>query len=339
MIRKANIKDIDVIYQISKDTMLNMKGKRQSKNISLETDSSKEYYEKQLNKDSLFYVSEIDGNVIAFLLAFNREDIDELTTMIKTIDKLSEKPYIFIKQFYIDKKYIRKGYGTELYEYFLLNNKKDIFSSIASEPKNKALINFYCEIGFNCVLTQTQEENRRKAIYYRKYENNYCNDHNFIFKNYDNAMEMYRHEDNLNWTKINHLLVINTALIGFLGLVIANIGKITTENLIIAFIIILFSIFGITANILFYIAIKSGILYLQNRKEQTATIERIIKNMGGVEIVGSKQRDDKRFIRSNTITVMSIIPIVLIIIWVLLMSFILCKDFLTMFTLGIESFT
>jgi hypothetical protein len=48
-----------------------------------------------------------------------------------------------------------------------------------------------------------------------------------LIEQYKIAVELYKHEDNLNWTKLNHLFYINTGLWAVMGL-IAQFG--TTKN-------------------------------------------------------------------------------------------------------------
>jgi len=317
MIRKAKIEDIDIICQIAEDSKLIDNKVNNINNGFLVSDYTGEDYKMFIKHDCLFYVLEKDNIVIAFLLAFNEKDMDSSFVINKTISDIAEDPYIIIKQICVNKNYARNGYGTELCEYFMMCHKKDIYTSVVLEPENKASINFHNKMGFICILTQTPEDNKRRAIYYRKYKINYSYDYNFIFKNYKNAMKLYTHEDQLNWTKINHLLTINMGLIGFTGLIITNTNRIVLESNIFAGIIIFISLFGIAVNLLFNIAIENGIFYLQNRKKSVATIEHTIISMGGINIVTNKKKDDERLNRSNTIYIKKIIPKLFCALWVL----------------------
>lgn len=89
-----------------------------------------------------------------------------------------------------------------------------------------------------------------------------------LVEQYKIAVELYNHEDNLNWTKLNHLFYVNAGLWAVMGLIV-RFG--TTENgsvLIDPRLIIgMVSLTGMTVSAALGVALWFGVTYMHNRKK------------------------------------------------------------------------
>lgn len=149
------------------------------------------------------------------------------------------------------------------------------------------------------------------------------------------ALDLYKHEDNLNWSKINHLLYINTGLLGIYGFLFDKQNLLSGEKL--SWMISFIPIMGIVISVSFGIAIFAGISYLKQRKEQAALIETEIKGITGHHILYGKQEDGKKKLRkklkeknmkrSATQKVLLFIPTILAALWVFVLAITLIMYF------------
>mgnify|MGYP007128608706 CR=1 FL=1 len=88
------------------------------------------------------------------------------------------------------------------------------------------------------------------------------------------------------------------------------------ELLFIGFLIIT-SIVGIALSLLFYIALNSGVSYMQERKKSVVALEKILINMSGMNVVTANPT--KIYLkRAPTTKVMKMIPLCSLGIWMLI---------------------
>ena len=137
------------------------------------------------------------------------------------------------------------------------------------------------------------------------------------------ATDLYKHEDNLNWTKLNNLFYINAGLWAILGFII-EFGGVNSSSFPINlnFIMTMVSIIGIIVSIALGIALWCGVRYMQHRKETVTFIEEKLIPYGGQNIVSSSQEilERKRFFQqSPTTLVLKSVPVLFIIVWIIVL--------------------
>lgn len=96
------------------------------------------------------------------------------------------------------------------------------------------------------------------------------------------AVDLYKHEDCLNWSKVNHYLYIT----GGLGALL--MFSIKTELDSLTYHIdptILIAFLGIMSSLGFSIAITFGVLYLRNRKRIVKKLDAFLVSYNGVSIL------------------------------------------------------
>lgn len=147
---------------------------------------------------------------------------------------------------------------------------------------------------------------------------------------YEIAIDLYKHEDNLNWKKLYNLFYVSGALLFILGFISESIE--TFPNDIDPSILGIISLVGALISLSFAITIWCGVKYLLRRKEKVKEIEQELKVFGGLSIVGGddskhQQREHKRdiFDVSPTTIILRVIPILFTLGWFLLLCYSLVK--------------
>ena len=135
------------------------------------------------------------------------------------------------------------------------------------------------------------------------------------------AIDLYKHEDNLNWKKLYNLLYVSGALLFTLGFVSGSIG--TFPNDINPSILGIISLVGALISLSFTITIWYGVTYLLRRKEKVKEIEQELKVFGGISIVGDDDSQHKQdiFDVSPTTIILRVIPILFTLGWFLLLCY------------------
>lgn len=98
----------------------------------------------------------------------------------------------------------------------------------------------------------------------------------YMLDQYKVAVDLYKHEDLLNWQKFNNLIYVNTALVGFVAFFQVGFPKIVATVL---------PLFGLLVSVCFLVCIRAGITYLQARKEAAIAIEKQIHEKTNLRVV------------------------------------------------------
>lgn len=96
-----------------------------------------------------------------------------------------------------------------------------------------------------------------------------------ILEQYKIAVDLYKHEDNLNWTKLNNLFYINAGLWAVVGLII-QFGDVENDILPIdfRFFMIIISLIGMIISIALSVALWYGVEYMGNKKRQRLILKK-----------------------------------------------------------------
>jgi predicted GNAT superfamily acetyltransferase len=178
IIRKPSIDDVNQIYKIARENSIgnNRRGSSELKKGFLVSNYSITQYNNYILNSKLFYVLEEQGQIKAFLLAFSENELDKDASIIKKIaqynlEKNLNRQYVVLKQICVGRENLRRGYATQLYNYFIENIDKDIYLAVVLDPYNEASMNFHNRMGFKQVF-ETTEEGVRKAVFQYKKSNN-----------------------------------------------------------------------------------------------------------------------------------------------------------------------
>lgn len=132
------------------------------------------------------------------------------------------------------------------------------------------------------------------------------------------AAELYRHEDLLNWQKLNNLLYINVGLGAALGFTL-DTGNGAALDVASPVAVKALAVLGALVCLAFAIAIWAGTIYLQNRKLALRLIERRLRPFGGAPMVhlrrfATTRSKLQRF--SLTMIVLRGFPLALAFVWI-----------------------
>lgn len=256
------------------------------------------------------------GEVQGFVLAFHEHELNFDHIVNQRIRHHAKNDYIVLKQVCIKRKAQKQGYGRRLYEHLMSVVEKDIYLAVVLDPPNQASLQFHHKLGFKKIFEVYAEDQRKRGIFFWNHpttETQY--DKEILLEQYKLAVDLYKHEDLLNWSKINHLLYVSGGLIGFISL-LANVISIDTA--LFKYWLCFLAVFGILSAILFQININSGINYLQKRKKAVVNIESIFHRIGGVDVVYSSD-EVKQYKRSPTTFVIKLLPKAIIILWTIVL--------------------
>lgn len=126
-IRKAEYKDLDDIRFIAnQNDIRNLKKKEEIANGFMVPESGGFSYEACM-KNKHFYVLTENGEVKAFIIAFDYSEIDFNNTVINKVRNRSNIEFSVIKQVCVERNNFRKGFASKLYEYIFQHINNDIY--------------------------------------------------------------------------------------------------------------------------------------------------------------------------------------------------------------------
>lgn len=135
------------------------------------------------------------------------------------------------------------------------------------------------------------------------------------------AIDLYTHEDKLNWSKVRHLLYITAGLSALLSFILKNRVDFVEA---IGNPVCLVSLFGIMISLGFFVAILFGVIYMWNRKMEVFNIESLLMKYGGVSILGFKDSSySNRYsykTLSPTMVVLVAFPLGITIFWIFVLA-------------------
>lgn len=138
---------------------------------------------------------------------------------------------------------------------------------------------------------------------------------------YEFAMELYQHEDNLNWNKLNNLFYVNMGLCAIISFFMDSGTAGGTFQISTRLVFGVICLVGLLISAAFGVAIWYGILYLQKRKEAVVTIEKILIADGGTYVVSTPEEKKVHLHISPTTWMLRLVPVLLALVWGVLFIF------------------
>ncbi len=316
IVRSANIADAERIYIIAQQNSLSkLKGKKLTHGF-LVSNYTLETYKEYITKNRYFYVLENETEICAFLLAFTREEINANELVNRKILAYCNENFIVIKQICVATDYHHQGCGRQLYNYLIDEIQENLFASVVIDPMNYPSIEFHEKLGFRVAFTITPEDKMKRAVFFRS--NNIVNfyDKDVVLNQYERAVDLYIHEDNLNWSKLNNFFYITGGIFA-----IAALWPKVDSYLTFSVFIMVLSFLGMVSSFLFRIALGSGIDYMHARKQAVVDIENVLHQLKGIRVVSryyDEEFKNKRLKKSPTTKVMKNIPVILFALWALI---------------------
>ena len=328
-IRPARLEDIEKIYEIAINNSLSRLKNKKLVDGFLVSNYDLETYKNYIKNNRYFFVVEDEGEIRAFLLAFTKEEIDTAQLVNKKILAYSSDDFVIVKQICTAPDSYRKGYGTQVYSFLMDEVSQNIFAAVVLNPINQASIDFHQELGFRIAFTIIPEDKINRAVFFWDNPCNNFYDKDIVLNQYETAINLYIHEDNLNWSKLQHFFYITGGLFA-----VAFLWPEISYNLPFYEFLIAISFLGMVSSWLFWIALNNGIDYMQTRKQAVVDIERILLKLKGVRIVSTHYNEgirNKRLKNSPTTKVMKNIPLIMLIVWATVFTVAITRVILTLF--------
>ncbi len=329
IIRRANLEDAEKIFEIAEGNSLNKNKGIKPENGFLVSSYDLDKYKEYIINNRYFLVLEEQGILRAFLLAFTSAEINPDEIINKKIIANSDEKFIIVKQVCAAVDCHRQGYSTQLYNFLMDDIKDNIFAAVVLEPINQASIRFHEEMGFRVAFTITPEDKRKRAVFFWDNPCNSFYDKEVVLNQYERAIELYIHEDNLNWSKLNNFFYITGGIFA-----IATIWPKINSYINFCEALLAISFVGIIYSYLFRIALNSGIDYMLARKRAVVEVEQILIKLRGVKIVSThynKGTKNRRLRKSPTSRVMKNIPLIMLIFWSAVFLYALVKYLIIQF--------
>jgi hypothetical protein len=131
--------------------------------------------------------------------------------------------------------------------------------------------------------------------------------HYTLTEQYPVAVGLYQHEDELNWTKLNHFFYVTAGLLAVMGWMLKEGQPIDHARQI----MLALAALGAIMSCAFFVSLWSGTLYLADRKKGAVCIEQELLKYGGTLVVGRGMRKEgHRFLRTApTVLVLRAVPV------------------------------
>lgn len=139
-----------------------------------------------------------------------------------------------------------------------------------------------------------------------------------LMSQYTTIVDLYKHEDLLNWTKFEHLVYVNAGLWIVVNFLFSNSDSISGTVMTVIFITI--CILGFVASMAFAGALWSGVNYMNARKDSVRRIERALIDQGSAVRVFCPDEDCEVNTSTPSLTsyILRYIPFLLALIWLVM---------------------
>lgn len=240
---------------------------------------TEDVYQARLADAEHFYVAVKGADVLGFLLAYSDERIEPdewLNHRIKT----TLGSFLVIKQICVARAAARQGIASQLYHHVMEQwTSHPVIAAVVSEPPNEASAQFHRKLGFVELTRMRPPDGRLRVVWvWRKPRES------MLQTQYGIAVDLYKHEDLINWNKLNNFLYITAGLAATLAFTLGKEG-VRSEGVARAVAVII-TLIGFVSAVAFAIMLRFGRRYLQARKSAVVDLEEHMAWHGGHRIVG-----------------------------------------------------
>jgi predicted GNAT superfamily acetyltransferase len=290
-----------------------------SRNGFLVSGYSEEVYRRRLAEAEHFYVAVKGAEVIGFILAYSDAHLESDEWLNHRI-KGEFGGFLVIKQVCTAKDAARQGVASRLYRHVLQQwNASPVIAAVVSQPENLASVAFHRGMGFELLTETTPPDGMARTVWiWRPHREG------MIHAQYQVAVDLYKHEDNLNWNKLNNFFYITAALAAAASFAF-NSGE--NNHRFSDRLALVIAVIGFASSLAFAAMLLWGRRYLLDRKDAVARMERYIVWHGGQRVVGREPsgpaKDGLR--QSPTGLIMILLPFFVGLCWVALLVVVTAK--------------
>ncbi|TNC82996.1 MAG: hypothetical protein C9356_00680 [Oleiphilus sp.] len=242
-------------------------------------------YEHYLSAARYFYVADNAGEIQGFLLAYDSEAISPDETLNTLLRYNLIDPFVLIKQICVADGAGGQGIASGLYSHLFKSADTPRFAaSVVIEPYNHASVSFHERRGFQklCDIVPSEDPDglrRLRGVWFRDLQStslpnqrwipvDSVNEQTLLMEKQHAAIQLYNHEDNLNWTKFGMLITFMMALLAAADYLLKQPGGFTYQALT-----LLVVIMGYSINLMFYQKIKSGLKFMNHHKASVNVLD------------------------------------------------------------------
>lgn len=257
-------------------------------------------YKRLIDEADYAFVAVINDRVVGFLIGYPGEDSALFNDSIGQRLVTRIDPFVVIKQVAVDREYTSYGVATKLYLHIIKTVRGvRLIAATVDTPPNKRSRRFHQRLGFTEIFRLPHPDGRLRTVW--RYSTEHVSDE-LLHAQYAAAVGLYKHEDSLNWVKLQNYLYITVAVAAALGfMLIQSDTRSDAAPLVSALsLAIVLCLIGAITSLAFTIALTSGTVYLKIRKDAVCELEDIYVNRSGVRVVSMLNR--RRFLRQSPTT-------------------------------------
>ncbi|MFI0777879.1 GNAT family N-acetyltransferase [Streptomyces sp. NPDC021212] len=267
-------------------------------------------YRSRLTTAEHFYVAVKGGQVLAFLLAYSSDQVEPDEWLNRRI-KTTLGSFLVIKQICVSREAVRTGVASMLYYHVLDQwHKSPVIAAVVNDPPNDASAHFHHKLGFQELTRLTPPDGLPRVVWvWRKPREA------ILHTQYGTAVDLYKHEDNLNWQKLNNFFYITAGIAAAIAFCLGKEGAGGTLGTALAAIL---AIIGFGVSLGFAAMLRFGRQYLLARKEAVIELEEYMAWHGGERIVNRRTSDPgSAYLKvSPTGAIMVLLPVLVSFCWV-----------------------
>jgi ribosomal protein S18 acetylase RimI-like enzyme len=277
-----------------------------------------EVYQRRLTGAEHFYVAVKGTDVLGFLLAYSDAQIEPdewLNHRIKT----TLGSFLVIKQVCVARDAARQGIASRLYHHVLEQWSADpVIAAVVNEPHNEASSRFHRKMGFEELTRLRPPDGRLRVVWVARKPRE-----SMLQTQYEIAVDLYKHEDLLNWNKLNNFLYITAGLAATLAFTLGKEGAQSRD--VARGVGAVITVIGFLSGLAFAVMLRYGRRYLQARKSTVVELEEHMAWHGGQRIVGRQLAEPGSawLQASPTGLVMVLLPVLVSLGWLAMLGVVL----------------
>lgn len=299
---------------------------------------SRERYRAFLDEPNVFLKAEVDGAIVGFLYGYSSEQVKPDEVVNSLVRYSLTEPFFIIKQICIARNHPgTPGVASALYERIKEQETGLIAAAVVLDPPNPRSIAFHEKQGFEQWFEiepppDADGVTRRRGIWCHVPEG--CTTRSrlrwhrqetvpaHLIDYHGSAVQLYTHEDNLNWTKLGMNVTFMMAMLATVPYLLKLPASRPLTWVITGAVIVT----GFLLNRLFGIKLRSGLDYMQHHKASVQRLEQRLAS--GYDIPPLLQVSDRHIAReSATANVLRRTPWVTMSLWTLV-ALVLCTRLL-----------
>ncbi len=288
-IRSAASVDLEQIVALAESYALgSVEGDRLASDGFLVSGFDAASYADWLRNADHFYVASTEEGIVGFMLAYSDERIRPGEWLNLKIKERVDSNFVLVKQLCVKRGATGRGVARRLYGHLLAQApERPLYGAIVTQPRNERSIEFHERLGFRKVFEATPpDDDLPRGVWMRpalapagaaasalnldaEQRLQVC------LERYRVAVDLYKHEDLLNWNKLQHLLYVSAGLfVAETYLLELRGGAGNGLDTSLRMLLTLVALLGLGSAWIFGNALRSGVAYLHRRKDTAACIER-----------------------------------------------------------------